>query len=174
MKKSTSSNTIVTRRAILFIGVLLSLLVFGIVAWRTDASGNQENKFATNGKTEDRDNDRASAVNNNELRERFEEMIAGQSDDQDQNLRQTTKEEAMAILRSDYFDEMDAGSQMKYQIIAGEKKIEGVIKPFDFDAARLRRPVKISFFPFAEGGRELTSGTCLFQGQKRPGSPPRW
>src|SRR5205085_4176163 len=65
-------------------------------------------------------------------------------------------EEAMAILRSDYFDEMDAGSQMKYQIIAGEKKIEGVIKPFDFEAARRQKPVKVSFFPFVDG-RPLTS-----------------
>ncbi len=155
MKNSTSSNTIVNRKSLLFLGVLLSLLVFGVLTWRTDASGSQDKRSAKIG---DQDKERtASGLNNNEIRERFEQMMAGRPDDQDQNLRQTTKEEAMAILRSDYFDEMDAGSQMKYQIIAGEKKIEGVIKPFDFDAARLQRPVKISFFPFAEGGRELTS-----------------
>src|SRR5436190_19690423 len=84
----------------------------------------------------------------------FGAVAWAQSDNQDQ--RPTTKEEAMAILRSDYFDEMDSGSQTKYQIIAGEKKIEGVIKPFDFEAARRQKPEKISFFPFVDG-RPLTS-----------------
>src|ERR1043166_102547 len=46
----------------------------------------------------------------------------------------TTKEEARSIIRSDYFDEMDSSSQMKYQIIAGEKRAGGVIRPFDFEA----------------------------------------
>ena len=84
----------------------------------------------------------------------FGAVVWGQADDQAQ--RPTTKEEAMAIIRSDYFDEMDSGSQTKYQIIAGEKKIDGEIKPFDFEAARHQKPVKVSFFPFVDG-RPLTS-----------------
>src|ERR1043166_1551024 len=67
----------------------------------------------------------------------------------------TTKEEARAIIRSDYFDEMDSSSQMKYQIIAGEKRAGGVIRPFDFEAARRLRRRTVSFFPFVSG-RPLT------------------
>ena len=51
-----------------------------------------------------------------------------------QDSNRTTKEEALAILQSDYFDEMSSAGQMNIERMAGARKIDGVIKPIEYSS----------------------------------------
>ena len=52
----------------------------------------------------------------------------------------------MATLVSDYFDEMSGAKQSVIQILAGARKINGVIRPYDFAAASYL-PIVTDFAP---------------------------
>ncbi|MGH9930553.1 MAG: hypothetical protein ACREA9_15180, partial [Pyrinomonadaceae bacterium] len=52
-----------------------------------------------------------------------------------QDANATSRAEALAILQSDYFDEMSSAGQMNIERMAGARKIEGVIKPYDFSSS---------------------------------------
>ncbi len=158
MKKSVSSITIVKRRALIFVGVMLSMAVFSVVAWRTSASSDQGGNPPKNVRADDNDRDSASERSGNkELRERFESFVQQQSVPLSQDERQARIDRAKAVIRSDYFDEMEDAAQMREERLAGEIKIEGVIKPYDWYAASSKAQAKFSFAPFAEGLAPLNS-----------------
>ena len=157
MRKSIKSITIVSRRTVVILGIVLSLTVFGVIAWQASASGNRSGSSPGNVQAGKQDNDSTGAKSGDrELRERIEAISGKQSAPISQDEKQARIDDARAIIRSDYFDVMNAAAQMREERIAGEIKVEGVIKPYDFEAAS-KGAVRISFAPWAEGLAPLTS-----------------
>ena len=123
MKKSLSSLIAVNRRAFVLAGVVACLCVFGIAAWKAGASNSGGETTSST----------VAGIGSPLVARRFDD------DSEAKRVR------ALEILQSDIFDSMSPAAQTRTELFAGARKIDGVVKPYDFElAARQSRMVKRS------------------------------